>query len=206
MYLIFLLLINDFSHTHELDNDSNRCRWSTLSGEPMLYAKVDCHKLNIIDTEKQELILKNSVRLELGTLGIYETMSLFSYCDQFCQSKNTIIANLSVSLVNWLILTCLLYYFTTFLSIGWTNWIDVCPTDANLLASTGSNHEINIYDRRESKIERCIDGVHTGNIFCRYYRPILFNTTWKIIIRWDLLCSLESKRRWVGNSLLWHIC
>ena len=57
-----------------------RCRWSTLSGEPLLFIKYDDGKLNIIDTEKKGLILKDSVQLkgsELRSTHIH--LYCFSY-------------------------------------------------------------------------------------------------------------------------------
>ena len=43
-----------------------------------------------------------------------------------------------------------------------TFWIDVCPTDANLLASAGLDRSIKIIDRRESKIVKTIDEIHSS--------------------------------------------
>ena len=68
MYLIFLFLICYFAIIYELADDlRNRCRWSILSGEPIIYIKYD-RELNIIDTEKKALILKDSVKLGPRTL------------------------------------------------------------------------------------------------------------------------------------------
>ena len=50
------------------------------------------------------------------------------------------------------------------LSIVQTHWIDVCPTDTNLLASGGQDKQIKIYDRRTSKIVKKFDGMYTGEI------------------------------------------
>ena len=43
-------------------------------------------------------------------------------------------------------------------------WIDVCPTDSNLLASGGSDKSVKIYDKRESKIVKTIDNIHSSKI------------------------------------------
>ena len=45
-------------------DDSGRCRWSTLTDEPILFVKYGSDKLNILDTEEKLLILKNSVQLD----------------------------------------------------------------------------------------------------------------------------------------------
>ena len=44
-----------------------------------------------------------------------------------------------------------------------TFWIDVCPIDGNLLASGGEDHDIKIYDRRESKIVKVFSDLHSGS-------------------------------------------
>ena len=49
-------------------DDYARCRWSTNSGEPMLYVKYDDKLLNIMDTEKKILILKDLVGFDRGNL------------------------------------------------------------------------------------------------------------------------------------------
>lgn len=49
---------------------SGRCRWSTNSGEPFLFIKYEERMLNIADTEKQVLILKDPFELERGDRGI----------------------------------------------------------------------------------------------------------------------------------------
>ena len=40
-------------------------------------------------------------------------------------------------------------------------WIDVCKSDGNLLASCGSDDSIKIFDRRESRIIKAFEGIHT---------------------------------------------
>ena len=73
-YIIFLFIFDDSFHIHKLDEDYwAHCRWSTLSGEPILYVKYDRYQPNIIDTEKRVLILKRSENKEAGMLKIYET-------------------------------------------------------------------------------------------------------------------------------------
>ena len=42
----------------------NRCRWSSKSSEPFLFVKYDKNKLNIIDAEKQDLILNKPLEFE----------------------------------------------------------------------------------------------------------------------------------------------
>ncbi len=45
-----------------------------------------------------------------------------------------------------------------------THWIDVCPANNNLLATTGSDKQVKIYDRREAKIVKIIETGHSGTI------------------------------------------
>ena len=47
-------------------------------------------------------------------------------------------------------------------SIDSTYWIDVGPTSPNLLAAGGEGKNISIYDKRNSKIARVFENVHTG--------------------------------------------
>ena len=57
------------------------------------------------------------------------------------------------------------YILNDFLFIVYTTyWIDVCPTDSNLLVSGGTDKNIKIYDRRESKIVKTIDDIHSRKI------------------------------------------
>ena len=44
----------------------SRCRWSTNTEEPFLFIKYDRNQLNVLDTEKKCLTLKDSVSLEEG--------------------------------------------------------------------------------------------------------------------------------------------
>ena len=46
-----------------------------------------------------------------------------------------------------------------------TIWIDVCPTNNNLLAAAGYDRKVKIFDRREAKIVKIIDPKHSSNIF-----------------------------------------
>ena len=46
-------------------------------------------------------------------------------------------------------------------------WIDVCPNNGNLLVSSCGYENMKIFDKRNSKIVRTFDRIHTGscNIF-----------------------------------------
>jgi len=51
------------------------------------------------------------------------------------------------------------------LIIDETFWIDVCQSNANLLASGGSDKAIRIFDKREPKIVRNFNNIHSGKEF-----------------------------------------
>ncbi len=48
------------------------------------------------------------------------------------------------------------------LIIDLTVWIDVCQSNGNLLASGGTEQIIKIFDKRESKIVKTFEVVHSG--------------------------------------------
>ncbi len=49
--------------------------------------------------------------------------------------------------------------------LAYTFWIDVCQSDANLMASGGYDKAIKIFDKRESKIVKTFEGIHSGKKF-----------------------------------------
>ncbi len=55
------------------------------------------------------------------------------------------------------------------LIIEFTYWIDVCQSNGNLLASGGTDRIIKIFDKRESKIVKTFEDIHSGKEF----HPIL---------------------------------
>ena len=72
----------------------------------------------------------------------------------------------------------------TFSFIAYTLWIDVCPTNANLLASCGYDHSIKIFDRRESKIIKTIDRIHQSKIQFKHERYSFYSLDWVYSVRW----------------------
>jgi len=53
-----------------------------------------------------------------------------------------------------------------------TLWIDVCPTNNNVLAAAGNDRKIKIYDRREAKIVETIGSLAKGYINCVRWNPV----------------------------------
>ncbi len=49
----------------------NRCRWSTIIGDPTIFIESDNNKLNILDTEKGELLLKDPLELNSSKACTY---------------------------------------------------------------------------------------------------------------------------------------
>ncbi len=60
------------------------------------------------------------------------------------------------------------------LIIDHTYWINVCQSNGNLLASGGDDKAIKTFDKRESKIVKTFEDVHSGKelhsifVFIRY--------------------------------------
>lgn len=46
-----------------------------------------------------------------------------------------------------------------------TYWIDVCPSNGNLLASCGQEKKVKVFDKRESGIVKTFDEVHSSEPF-----------------------------------------
>ena len=57
-----------------------------------------------------------------------------------------------------------LFLYIKLYSIGLHFWIDVCPTDANLLAVGGPDGSIKIFDRRESNIVKTFQLINARKI------------------------------------------
>ena len=58
-----------------------------------------------------------------------------------------------------------------------TNWIDICPSDGNLLATGGFEMNVKIFDKRESKIVKSFDGIHSSKIL-NFFNQKLTNITY----------------------------
>ena len=77
-------------------DDSGRCRWSTNSGEPILFTKYENNRLNILDIEKKVSLLKEPIQFEKeGNCGLqikFEAIKLISISISisFSLSFNTI--------------------------------------------------------------------------------------------------------------------
>ena len=67
-----ILTASKFSYCYNYSLDNwNRCRWSSNPDEPLLYVKYDWRLLNILDVEKQVLILKSQVDIEPQSYSKY---------------------------------------------------------------------------------------------------------------------------------------
>ncbi len=51
------------------------------------------------------------------------------------------------------------------LVVDTTYWIDVCQSNGNLLASGGDDKVIKIFDKRESKVVKTFEGMHSSKEF-----------------------------------------
>lgn len=129
-----------------LNNSGNlcRCRWSTNIGEPLLFVKYGERELNILDVEKKTLTFKDAIPIEQKE-GVYAGIICAAFY-WFLRLSNK-----------------------PFVGLGHSSfWIDVCPTDGNLLASGGEDKNIKIFDRCESSIVKISTELHSS-------RPITFN-------------------------------
>lgn len=101
--------------------------------------------------------------------------------------------------------------------LDYTYWIDVCPTDGNLVAAVGGDCEVKIYDRRASKIVNTFTSVHKSKdgfisfefssaaavffrCFCLCLHSSLFHYVMIVVPRLDQLCKMESDGRYAGDS------
>lgn len=51
---------------------------------------------------------------------------------------------------------------TYFFYEDYTIWIDICPSNGNMLATGGMDKDIKIFDQREAKIVKTFQGIHSG--------------------------------------------
>mgnify|MGYP006950864873 CR=1 FL=1 len=122
----------EFSFWQYLDLWS-RCRFSKSSAGPILFVKYDYKLLNTLDIEKQVLNLKEPIATDQGCNYIY-----------------LLLLNVGGNwfLLSWIWNLILLLSFF----LGITYWIDVSPTNENLLATCGRDLNLKIYDQRFAKI------------------------------------------------------
>ena len=75
--------------------------------------------------------------------------------------------------------------------IDHTLWIDVCPSNGNLLASAGYDKNVKIFDKRGSQIVRTFNRIHTGIHFDLFNKLFLTSNCYildKIFcVRWSPL-------------------
>lgn len=80
------------------------------------------------------------------------------------------------------------YWLIALSIIDYTNWIDVCKNDVNLVASVGDEN-IKIYDRRVFDLVKTFENVHSGSSFNQmiYMGLLIQVTTLGNIncVRWD---------------------
>ena len=70
-------------------------------------------------------------------------------------------------------------WFDIHICLGYTNWIDPCQSDGNLLAAGGQDKTIKIFDKRESKIVQTFDDFHAGDHMSNIF--FLINYFWLLI-------------------------
>ena len=94
---------------------------------------------------------------------------------------------------------CFIWY--SFLIDLATYWIDVCQSNGNLLAASGSDENVKIVDKRESKIVQTFAGNHKSNVFL-FNKSFLTSNCYYIgtiyCVRWspsgDMLASSSSDK------------
>ena len=75
-------LISNFSYSSGTYSSDyyGRCRWSINTGESLIFVKYDMNKLNIIDTEKKVLTLKQPLQVDTSNFRKALFSFLFSIC------------------------------------------------------------------------------------------------------------------------------
>ena len=69
-----------------------------------------------------------------------------------------------------------------------TIWIDICQSNGNLLATGGGDQNVKIFDKRESKIVKTFDGIHSSKIlwFVKLFQTCNYNFLDGIAcVRWN---------------------
>ena len=127
----------------------NRCRWSKIPEEQLLYIKYNDNKLNILDIQKEKLILKAPILLEKSDGSNLQNLSLLF---QFI-----------LLLLNRLIKFFLNYLTSYFLALNPTYSIDLCDAKTDLLATAGASKEIRIYDKRDPSVVKTFENIDTSN-------------------------------------------
>ena len=179
--LSFLLLIHvsisNFSYSYIQDcNDFGKCRWSTNPDEPLLFVRHYHDALNILDIEKKTLTLKESIPLTQYcnfSRNVVLSPRLFFLHSKYIANFNFLNKkNMLLSLLEGRLLCYFPLFLMTFSSlfqlifvpyIAIVYWIDVSQRDGNLLAAV-DDKDLKIFDKRESKIVKTIDGIHESKI------------------------------------------
>lgn len=164
MSLIAFLLLH-FSLDPFLRNKySAALRWSTNPGEPLLFVKYDCNSLDIIDIEREKLALKKPIVLD--------------------KTGNS---------------SCFIFFFNLFVAPHYTggktiHWIDVNPSNGNLLV-TGGDRGVNLYDKRARKVITISSTPLTGNLLGRFDLAKSFSLCFSLLLEVFLLNDkIQSKQ------------
>ena len=86
--------------------------------------------------------------------------------------------------------------------VDFTNWIDICQSNGNILVAGGIYKNVRIFDKRGSKIVQTFDDIHNGNIFSSLNKLFLNSSCYFLgqifCVRWspsgDLLASASEDK------------
>ena len=128
-------------------------------------------RLNILDAEIKVLTLKEPI--QLGPRGLRK-LSFISSSYSSLHNGELLLYSLkgkAVFLNSWTLaflihfmMLCFLFDSHLLFLLDDAYWIDVCPSNGNLLVSGGGYNILKIFDKRQSNVVKTLNNIHSGKL------------------------------------------